>query len=131
MKPTHKHTKAANFLASHALPTEAEIDAMGPGELSKFLSDHGIDVAKLNADIPKMESQLKAKLALSQARQARLATTGARAPEVLDLTKDEIITALVAKYGRIEDIPLAARNFESMKEEDWKSLYLDLIARKK
>lgn len=131
MKPQHKHTAAARFLSSNALPSEDEIDAMKPAELAKFLGDHGVDVARLNAEIPKLESQIKGKMTLAWAKQARRKKAETSLPPAPTLSQDEMIAALVAKYGRIEDIPLAARNFAKMTKDDWASLYADLILRRK
>jgi hypothetical protein len=41
------------------------------------------------------------------------------------MSQDDIVAALVKKFGRVEDIPLAARNFKAMNREDWESLYRD------
>jgi hypothetical protein len=131
MKPQHKHTTAARFLGEHALPSEDEIDAMSPTELAKFLADNGVDVAKLNAENPKLESQLKGKMTLAWAKQARRKKAETPPPSAPPPSQDEMIAALVAKYGRIENIPLAARNFAKMTKDDWASLYADLILRGK
>ena len=131
MKPHHKHTAAARFLSSNALPSEDEIEAMSPAEIAKFLGDHGLDVARLNAEIPKLESQLKGKMTLAWAKQARRKKAEKPVPPAPTLSQDEMIAALVEKYGRIEDIPLAARNFAKMTKDDWASLYADLILRRK
>ncbi|MFA5263918.1 MAG: hypothetical protein WC378_08815 [Opitutaceae bacterium] len=130
MNSQHRHTEAANFLVNHALPSEAEIDAMSAAELAKFLSENGIDVPKLNSEIPKIQAQLTGKLTLANARQARL-TKSDSTPEIdiSHLSQDQIIEALKRKYGCLEEIPLAARNFKSFKKEDWESLYKDLIGR--
>lgn len=130
MNHHYKHTEAANFLINHALPSEAQIDAMSAIELAKFLSDNGVDVPKLNSEIPKIQAQLAGKLSFANARKARLSKM--QSTDVVDvsaLTQEQIIEALKQKFGRLEDIPLAARNFKSLKKEDWESLYKDLIGR--
>jgi len=128
MNPNYKHTEAAKFLINHALPSEAQIDAMSAIELAKFLSDNGVDVPKLNSEIPKIQTQLAGKLSFAHARKARLSKVQTtHAVDVSALTQEQIIEALKQKFGRLEDIPLAARNFKSLKKEDWESLYKDLI----
>ena len=132
MKTDRKHTAAARYLTSHALPSEDEIDAMSPGDLAKFLADNGVDPAKLNAEISKIEAQLKGKMTLAWAKQARRGKEAAHLPSAtVSISQEEMIAALVKKYGCIEDIPLAARNFEKMTKDDWASLYADLILRGK
>jgi hypothetical protein len=128
MNPHYKHTEAANFLIDHSLPSEAQIDAMSASDLAKFLSDNGIDVPKLNSEIPKIQAHLAGKLSFAHARKARLSKV--QPADVVDasaLTQEQIIEALKQKFGRLEDIPLAARNFKSLKKEEWESLYKDLI----
>ena len=130
MNITHKHTEAANFLLNHAIPSEEKIDAMSEAELTQFLADSGVDLPSLKADMATLKTKLSGKMAMAQARQARLAKTQTSAPvDVSSLTQEQIIEALTSKYGRVEDIPLAARNFKSLGRQDWESLYKDLICR--
>lgn len=130
MKSHYKHTEAASFLSNHALPSEAEIDAMSPADLAKFLADNGVDVPKLNAEIPKLQAQLTGKMSLARARQARLSKAELAVPVDLSVfTEKQMMDGLIAKYGRVEDIPLAARNLKSFDREELESLYTDLVIR--
>lgn len=69
-------------------------------------------------------------MTLAWAKRARRKKAETPLPPAPTLSQDEMIAALVAKYGRIEDIPLAARNFAKMTKDDWASLYADLILRR-
>jgi hypothetical protein len=125
MKKQYPHTEAANFLTSHALPSEAELDAMNPAELASFLSSQGVNVVKLQGEIGQLQKQLSGRLALASARKQRLAKASTVEADLSAMSQDDIVAALVKKFGRVEDIPLAARNFKAMNREDWESLYRD------
>ena len=130
MPPHYKHTEAASFLLKHAIPSEEQIDTMTEAELDQFLGSNGIDVPKLNSDVDALKKRLSGKILLAQARSARLAKSKhVSFAEVSVLSQEEIIAALTEKYGNIEAMPIAARNFKSFGKEDWVSLYIDLIVK--
>jgi hypothetical protein len=130
MNPTHKHTEAANFLLNHAIPSEEKIDAMSEAELIQYLGDNGIDVPGLKSEIDSLKEKLSGKMLLAQARHARLSKTKDAIPVDLSLlTEKQMMEGLIKKYGRVEDIPLAARNLKSFSRQELESLYIDLIHR--
>jgi hypothetical protein len=130
MNPTHKHTEAATFLLNHAVPSEEKIDAMSDAEVAQYLSDNGINVPVLKDEIASLQKKLSGKALLAQARQARLSRTKDTArPDVSLLSEEQMMNSLIEKYGRVEDIPLAARNLTSFKRQELESLYTDLILR--
>lgn len=132
MTKKYKHTEAASFLIDNALPTEAEIDTMDAPALAAFLSAQGVDVGKLNSEIDLLKRQLTGKVALANARKQRLARANAATQvDLSSMSQDEFMAALIAKFGRLEEIPLAARNFKTMNREDWESLYRDHIIPRK
>lgn len=132
MTKKYKHTEAAGILIDNALPTEAEIDAMDAPALAAFLSSQGVDVGKLNSEIDLLKKQLTGKMALANARKQRFARANtATQDDLSSMSQDEFMAALIAKFGRLEEIPLAARNFKTMNREDWESLYRDHIIPRK
>ena len=63
---------------------------------------------------------------LAQARQLRLAEEATSCEvDLSHMREEEFKAALLAKFGRYEEMPLAARNHKSMNREDWESLYRD------
>ena len=131
MTPRDKHKDALSFLLGHALPSDDEIDRMSSTELDEFLNVSGVDVKKLNQTVSDLAGKFPGKLALAKARHARLANTAPRQEFLVPGTKDEIVAALVRKFGRLEDIPLAARGAKELSDEEWTSLYVDLMKRDK
>ena len=130
MNPTQKHTEAAHFLLNHAIPSEAKIDAMSEAEVTQYLSDNGIDVPGLQPEITALKKKLSGKMLLAQARQARLSKPrDVACVDVSSLTEEQMMEGLIKKYGRAEDIPLAARNLTSFSRQELESLYIDLIIR--
>lgn len=131
MKSTYKYTNAMNQIAEGAFPAEADIDAMNPGELAKFLSENGVDLPSLQSEIPSIKAKFEGKLNLARARKKRLGSK--ESEKVVDLSslpQDQLVADLVALYGSIEEIPLAARNFRDLSRKEWESLYRDLILKK-
>jgi len=130
MNQPRSNTEAARFLVDHASLPEAQIDAMSESEMAAYLSERGIDVPSLKADIRAMKTRLSGQAALAEARRKRLAQAAQAPADLSSVSQEEIIAALVKKFGRIEDIPLAARNFQQMQRTDWESLYIDYILRR-
>lgn len=131
MKSDHKYSQAGNFFIDNSQPTEAEIDAMSVDELTSFLSDNGVNLAKLNADIPQIQENLTSQILFLQAGKIRKENMQNNIVDLSEFSQEQLIEELSNKYGRIEDIPLAARNFKSLSREEWESLYRDLILRGK
>jgi hypothetical protein len=77
-----------------------------------------------------MKTRLSGQAALADARRKRLAQAAQGPTDLSSLSQEEILASLVKKFGRIEDIPLAARNFQQMQRTDWESLYIDYILRR-
>jgi hypothetical protein len=130
MSQPRSNTEAARFLVDQASLPEAQIDAMSEPEMAAYLSERGIDVPSLKADIRAMKTRLSGQAALAEARRKRLAQAAQDPTDLSSVSQDEIIASLVKKFGRIEDIPLAARNFQQMQRTDWESLYIDYILRR-
>ncbi|MBC2601162.1 hypothetical protein [Puniceicoccus vermicola] len=131
MKSNHKHMKAGHFLIDHAQPTEDEIDAMNPAELADFLSENGVDLAKMDSEIPQIQQDLTSQIIFSQADHVLRNKTQSTIVDLSEFSEEQIIAELTQKYGGTENIPLAARNFKSLSREEWESLYKDLILRGK
>jgi len=131
MKSNHQYSKAGNFFIDHSQPTEDEIDAMTPAELANFLSSNGVNLAELNAETAQIQEHLASQILFSQAGKARLEKAQSNVVDLSEFSQEQLIEELSNKYGRIEDIPLAARNFKSLSREEWESLYTDLILRDK
>ena len=130
MNSTHKHTEAAHFLLNHTIPSEAKIDAMSEAEVTQYLSGNGIDVLGLQPEITALKKKLSGKMLLAQARQTRLSKPrDAACVDVTALTEKQMMEGLIKKYGRAENIPLAARNLTSFSRQELESLYIDLIIR--
>lgn len=133
MNKNHPHTEAVNLLVNHALPTEAELDAMDATAVAAFLSSQGVDVVKFRTEVKDWKKQLTGKLALAQARKQRLADkTATTVVSLSHMSEADFVEALKRKFGSLEAIPLAARNHQQkMKREDWESLYWDHIMLRK
>lgn len=131
MKSNYKYSKAGNFFIDHAQPTEDEIDAMAPAELANFLTQNGVNLAKLNAEIPQIQEHLTSQILFSQAGKARRDKDQNYEVDLSEFSLEQLISELTNKYGSTEDIPLAARNFKSLSREEWESLYKDLIVKGK
>lgn len=129
MSKPRPNTDTARFLVDQSSLTEAQIDTMSESETTAYLSERGIDVPSLKAYIRALKARLTGQAALAEARRKRLSRAAQASIDLSSVSQDEIIAALVKKFGRIEDIPLAARNFRQMRRTDWESLYIDYILR--
>jgi hypothetical protein len=126
MKKLYRHTEAVDRLVKHSLPTEAELDAMDANQVAAFLSSQGVDVGKFRGEMKDVKKHVAGKLTLSQARNLRLAEEATTCEADLShMSEDEFKSALLAKFGSYQAMPLAARNHKSMNREDWESLYRD------
>jgi hypothetical protein len=131
MKSTYKHTDAMNRLVEGSFPTEADIDAMDPRELAEFLAENGVDLYSMESEVSSIKSKFEGKLNLARARKKRLgSTTVEKNVDLSSMSKDQLIEDLVSKYGSIENIPLAARNFRDFSRMELESLYQDLYLKK-
>ena len=129
MNNPKRHKEALDFLLGHAVPAEEKLDGMTPSELDEFLVENGVDLAKLDAVAHDLKAKLPGRIAMAKARRERLSKASSTTPGIhrIPPTRQAIIDALVAKFGSINSIPLAARSFESMGDEEWRSLYLDVM----
>ncbi|MDI1343888.1 MAG: hypothetical protein PSV22_07305 [Pseudolabrys sp.] len=126
MKKHYHHTAAVDRLVTHALPTDAELDAMDATQVAAFLSSQGVDVGKFRAEMKDLKKQIAGKLNLAQARQLRLAEEAAAYEcDLSHMHEEQFKSELLAIFGSYEAMPLAARNHKSMNREDWESLYRD------
>jgi hypothetical protein len=130
MNQPHLNTDAARLLVDHASLSDAQIDAMTEADMATYLKEHGIDMSRFAAEIQGLKARLSGQVLLAEARRKRLAQAAQPPIDLSAMSRDDMIGALVRKFGRIEDIPLAARNFRSMQRADWESLYIDYIFRR-
>lgn len=130
MKHSHPHTDAMRFLTEAASLSEAQIDAMTPAEAEAYLSENGIDVPKLKGELNGLKAQLSGQAALAEARRRRLAKKAAPVTDLSQFSQEYFMTALRDKFGSIEAMPIAARNFKAMQRSDWEALYIDHILRR-
>lgn len=87
--------------------------------------------------INKAEEKLKrakdkwtnSKLYQEACRQAN--STGDKDVDLSGISDDEIKAALLKRYKRLEEIPLAARGFKELGRTELESMYRDLILKRK
>jgi hypothetical protein len=129
MKPDD-HLEAFKFLHSVSVPDENKIDAMSARELSEYLTEQGVDLAKLNRTIEERKLELAGRFALAAARKKRLAELQRPKPDVpLPATLEEMMDALKMQFGT--NLPLAAQKAKaSMSPEELGQLYCDIMAKR-
>jgi hypothetical protein len=131
MNNADKHVEALKYLLSHVQPSAGDIDAMTPAQLDDFLSDYHVDVKHLESLIPEWQKMASGRLALERARQERLAQKKQESADlgVIPRLRDELLAGLIAHFGAIENIPMAARNLESIDDAELRQLYIDAVLR--
>lgn len=104
-----------------------EIDSMDVGELAGYLSSKGVNVALMNAGIPSLKEKFENYLRFHRAKSTPFTPGDAPLVDIDTFSKEQIVNALVERYGTLENVPLAARNFKEFSINEWRSLYRDLL----
>ncbi len=132
MKKIPQHRKAIESLYDHTLFSQEEIKKMPIDQLKFFLKEDGLDIHKLTAKMQKQKEQWAGSKLFREACDNMPGNTSA--DEHVDLTgipDSKIEAALLAHYGSLEAIPLAARGFKGLGRIEKESMYRDLILKGK
>ena len=132
MKKIPQYSKAIDSLYDHTLFSNEEIKKMPIDQLKFLLKADGLDITKLTSKMEKQKAQWAgAKLFREACDSTHGGTRGAEDVDLTDLSDSKIEAALLAHYGSLEAIPLAARGFKGLGRIEKESMYRDLILKGK
>lgn len=132
MKKIPQYKQAIESLYGHTLFSNEEIKKMPIDQLKFFLKEDGLDIQKLTAKMQKQKEQWAGSKSFREAcDDIRGATPGAEDIDLAGIADDKIEAALLAHYGSLEAIPLAARGFKGLGRIEKESMYRDLILKGK
>lgn len=130
MNDPQKHMDALHFLLSRAKLSDDDIERMSSKELDEFLAANGVDLNALHAMIPVWQQKAAGRLEFVRARRARLGLRAAAMtdadPASLPANRDQLLSMLIAHFGSVEAIPMAARNLKTVDVGELQQLIVDL-----
>lgn len=126
MKTNRKNTHAIKYLMDEVTSPEDFMTAT-PEKVDGYLTSKGFKLGEVDGRMQQFLGRLGGKIAYARAAQEprTAADLEKRRAQLSKLTDAEILDRLIAKYGRQEDIPLAARTKGAFGRKELESLYLD------
>ncbi len=133
MSNDDRHAEVLRFLLNEAQLSTEEIDALTPEQLDDLLQEYHVDLKRVESLVSQWQKKASGRLALARARAERLAASCEPSPTFAFIPKlrDELLAGLVAHFGALDKIPMAARRLESVDDDELRQLYVDAVLRKK